>query len=84
MTNSFHGMIFSVQFRRPFVIFSREQCDNKIWEMLQLFDIEDRLLVAGNEKYKEIDYDTAHVNIERARKESLKFLQMELELLQEL
>ena len=84
VTNSFHGMIFSVQFRRPFVIFSREQCDNKIWEMLQLFDIEDRLLVAGNEKYKEIDYDTAHVKIERARKESLKFLQMELELLQEL
>ena len=27
VTNSYHGMIFSVQYRRPFAIFSREQCD---------------------------------------------------------
>lgn len=43
VTNSFHGMIFSVQFRRPFVIFSREQCDNKIAELLQLFGLSDRM-----------------------------------------
>ena len=39
VTNSFHGMIFSVQFRRPFVIFSREQCDNKIEELLELLNL---------------------------------------------
>ncbi len=81
VTNSYHGMIFSVQFRRPFVVFSREQCDNKIWELLSLFGITDRLMVTGKEKYGEIDYDKIHAIISDARKKSLDFLQMELELL---
>lgn len=80
VTNSFHGMIFSVQFRRPFVIFSREQCDNKIDELLQLFGISDRKLIKGDEKFKEINYNKVHKIIEKEREESMKFLKMELEL----
>lgn len=82
VTNSFHGMIISVQFKRPFVIFSREQCDNKIAELLQLFGLSDRMLVTGDESFSEIDYDSVHHNIEIARKESMKFLEMEVNLLQ--
>jgi len=81
VTNSFHGMIFSVQFRRPFVIFSREQCDNKIDEVLDLFGLSDRKLITGKEKFSDIDYDDVHSRIEIARKESLAFLNKELELL---
>ena len=81
ITNSFHGAIFSVQFRRPFVIFSREQCDNKIEELLDLFGISDRMLFTGEEHIEEIDYDKVHENIELARHSSLDFLKMELELL---
>ena len=81
VTNSFHGMIFSVQFRKPFVIFSREQCDNKIEELLQLFGTSDRMLVTGKEEYNEIDYDEVHRNIEKSRQQSFDFLKMELELL---
>lgn len=80
VTNSFHGMIFSVQFRRPFVIFSREQCDNKIEELLELFGIPNRMLVTGEEKFNEIDYEIVHRRIEEAREKSLAFLKMELEL----
>ena len=83
VTNSFHGLIFSVQYRRPFVIFSREQCDNKIEELLQLFGIRDRMLISGEETFDEIDYDTVHENIEKARYKSLDFLQTELHLLKE-
>lgn len=80
VTNSFHGMIFSVQFRRPFVIFSREQCDNKIEELLELFGLRDRMLVTGTEIFKDINYNDVHDRISAARKESLEFLKMELEL----
>lgn len=82
VTNSFHGMIVAVHYRRPFVIFSREQCDRKIDEVLDLFGLSDRLLVTGDESFRqEIDYVAVHSNIERASAASRQFLIRELELL---
>ena len=78
VTNSFHGLIFSVQFRRPFVVFSRHQCDNKIEEVLALFGLSDRMLVCGEETFAAIDYEAVHKNIGEARVKSLEFLKMEL------
>ena len=80
VTNSFHGMIFSVQFRKQFVIFSREQCNNKIEELIELFGIPDRRLLSGKEIIKDIDYDEVQKNIEVAREKSLDFLRMELKM----
>lgn len=81
VTNSFHGMIFAVQYRKPFVVFSREQCNTKITELLSLFGLSKRRFVTGEEHYTdEIDYDEVHKKISIARKESLKFLKEELEL----
>ena len=81
VTNSFHGLIFAVQYRRPMVVFLREQAGNKITELLDLFGIQNSCFITGNEKYKEINYEAVHTNIERARVESKMFLSMELELL---
>lgn len=81
VTNSFHGMIFSVQFRKPFVVFSREQCDNKIYELLKLVGLEDHMLVQGTESFREIDYDDVHCILDTWRKESFDFLDMSLGLL---
>ncbi len=39
VTNSYHGLIFSIQFKRPFRVFKREQADTKIAEVLRLTDI---------------------------------------------
>lgn len=79
VTNSFHGMIFAVQFRRPFYIFSRQLCDTKIAELLALFGLENRMLHTGNEVICEtIDYDTVHNRIAEARKQSLDLLKKEL------
>lgn len=79
VTNSFHGMIFSVQYRRPFYVFSREQCDTKIVELLDTFGIPDRLLFTGEEKdAMEIDYVDVHNRISQARNKSIKFLEKEL------
>lgn len=82
VTNSFHGMIFSVQYRKSFVIFSREQCNNKIDEMLGLFGLKDHMLVSGKEEFNhEIDYDQVHSRINSVKMKSIDFLKKELELL---
>ena len=79
VTNSFHGMIFSVQFKKQFSIFSREQCDTKIKELLLLFGLEDKMKITGNEADNTIqDYEAVHHRIEGARKKSLGFLELEL------
>lgn len=75
VTNSFHGMIVAVHYRKPFVIFSREQCDTKIDEVLELFGIPERKMVTGMEMIPgEIDYESVHARIGRAAKDSLEFL----------
>lgn len=75
VTNSFHGMIVAVHYRKPFVIFSREQCDTKIDEVLELLGISERKLVTGKEDISEtIEYETVHTRICRERHASLDFL----------
>lgn len=79
VTNSFHGMIVAVHYQRPFVIFSREQCDTKIDEVLELFGIPERKMVTGEESVKPvIDYQLVHTNIRQARVHSIDFLQNSL------
>lgn len=81
VTNSFHGLIFGVQYKKPLVVFIREQAGNKINELLDLFGMQSSKFITGHEQYKDIDYDKVHLNIEKARKNSLDFLKMELECL---
>lgn len=79
VTNSFHGLIFSVQYKRPFVVFSREQCNNKIDEILNLFGLKDRMLVTGTERFQEtINYDEVHERIKSERTKSIDFLKREI------
>ncbi len=81
VTNSFHGMIFAVQYCTPFVAFSRDQCDNKIEELLDLFGIDDRLFITGSEPDPvEIDFAGVHDRIMKARTRSLDFFKKELEI----
>lgn len=81
VTNSFHGLIFAVQYKRQMVVFTREQADSKIKELLDLMNMKESRFVTGNEEYTEIDYETVHNHIAIARKSSLDFLKMELGLL---
>lgn len=80
ITNSYHGMIFSIQYKRPFAIFSREQCDTKNKELLQLLGLYDRLNSYDRDLVEvPIDYDKVHSIIESEREESLEFLKKEIE-----
>lgn len=80
VTNSFHGMIMAVHYRRPFVIFSREQCDIKIDEVLDVMGLSNRKMTDGTEKMLEvIDYEKVHENISAARANSINYLKTNLE-----
>lgn len=82
VTNSFHGIIFSTLFRRPFYCFSREQGDKKIGELLTLLGLENRLMIDGNEPVSgSIDFDNVHQHIQGIRAFSLDFLKYELQLI---
>jgi len=82
VTNSYHGMIFSIQYRRPFVVFSREQCDTKIEFLTSILGLSDRVVITGEEPVKDaVDYDSVHIKIEKNRQKSIKFLQMECAIL---
>lgn len=82
VTNSFHGLMFSVQFKKQFVIFSRETGDSKINEALELFGLPNNLLTSYQSDLVYIqDYDEVHDKIAKARNESIDFLKEELELL---
>lgn len=82
VTNSFHGLIFAVQYSRQVVVFSREQGDSKINEVLELFGMKDHLFIAGDEDLApSTDYMGVHHRIGMARESSVKFLKAELELI---
>ena len=82
ITNSFHGVIFAVQLRTPFYCFSREQGDTKIGEVLDLFGLNNRIMITGTESVpQEIDYDVVHQRIAEARTPSEDYLKYALSLL---
>lgn len=78
VTNSFHGMIISVHYRRPFVVFSREQCDIKIDEVLDLFGLSNRKMITGEEKLKDFSYNSVQLRINSERFSSLNYLRSNL------
>ena len=80
VTNSYHGMIMAIHYKRPFVVFSREQCSNKIAELLELLGLQDRMLLSHRARVcKPIRYDLVHQKIANARDCSIDFLKQELE-----
>lgn len=82
VTNSFHGLIFSVQYSRPVVVFSREQGDSKINEVLEILGMKDRLLVTGDENSPvSVDYQSVYFRLAVAREASLDFFKSELKLM---
>lgn len=83
VTNSFHGVIFSIQMHRNFTVFSREQADTKIDELLELFRLTDRKVISGKEKVTgEIDYKSVENILSEKRKESKEYLTNALKVLE--
>ena len=79
VTNSFHGLIFGVQFSRPIHIFTREQADKKIGDVLRICGLSDRIVKDDMLLSDDIAYNIVHRNLSEKRQESMEFLKMELD-----
>ncbi|SKB95448.1 Polysaccharide pyruvyl transferase [Lachnospiraceae bacterium] len=78
LTDSFHGMMYSIVFRKPFYQYcSNQSVSSRITGALNQFHLEDRNLnnVMYPEQVKfEIDYTEAELVLERERKKSFDYL----------
>lgn len=82
MTDSFHGMVFSIIYRRQFVLYARTpKLTNRMSSLLSLLGIEDRIVqgtTSADEILKKlqepIDYEKVHCKLERLRMESTAYL----------
>lgn len=82
VTDSFHACVFSILFRKPFVVYgNKERGMARFNSLLSLFNLQDRL-VESLEEYKQlcdIDYDAVYVKLNKMRDLSNEFLQKALE-----
>lgn len=81
VTNSFHGAIFSIQMHTQFRIFSREQADTKIDELLEWLHLEECKLISGQEeKGFCIEFDAIEERLQKLRWDSLSYLKTALKI----
>ena len=79
ITNTFHGTLFSITFRKQFVSFCRGK--RKTEEILIDLGLKERIVddAMMNKKIgEEIDYRTIEPNLERLRKQSIEYLKQVL------
>ena len=79
IVDSFHGMVFSILFNKPFwVIGNAERGMSRFTSLLKLFNLEDRLLdVSGLDKVdfkRPINWERVNALLEQKRSESKKLL----------
>lgn len=84
-TDSFHAAVFSIIFRRPFVVFDRDDgksMNSRINSLLSEFNLE-RRYVNNRESlngYENIDYSGIDKQIEIKKKQAISYLRRSLEL----
>lgn len=82
ITDSFHGVCFSLNFGKPFVVVSPGKYANRIESLLSLVGLEDRLVRSKadfSEFVVDVDYKDAHEKLLSARQASLNILSTSLE-----
>lgn len=73
-TNSFHGVCFSIIFRKEFYAFSRKT-GRKIENICNIFNLQSRFITDNRFiEDNEIDYEKVYKILEDKRKQSMKFL----------
>ncbi len=86
-TDSFHGMVFSVNYGKQFAVFERFLPDDpinqnsRIYNLAEKLDLKNRILAKDsniNIISSDIDYDRVHFKLNSLIKESLKYLRESL------
>ena len=81
VTDSFHGCVFSIIFRKPFIAIGNASRGMARFEsLLRMFKLENRLILSEDNLTEEllnseIDYDAVHEILTKERKKAVKFLE---------
>lgn len=78
VTDSFHACVFSILFRKPFVVvLNKERGASRIDSLLGYFGLTDRVVSNASEAINlpDIDYDSVYEKLEMMRRKSMDFLQ---------
>ena len=82
ITDSFHGMMFSIIFNKPFYAYTPNRSNVvRVLDILKKFDLEDRKLTNItniNDTVWEMDYTKVNEILEMERKKSLEYLKNQL------
>jgi len=81
ITDSFHACVFSILFKKQFVVVgNKERGLSRIESLLQCFGIENRIVEDSAQvmRLPLIDYDAVYVKLEEYRKKSFEFLNVAL------
>lgn len=78
VTNSFHGVAFSINFNRQFIAVGKEKYNVRMQSLLRMFLIEDRFVsssVASIDTDQQIDYSEVNRILKDQREKSLNYLE---------
>ena len=81
ITNSYHGVIFSIIFQKNFYAFSRKHMDSRTLDLLELLSLSRRFIGDGGtipENTVPIDYKDVYDRLEKLKKRSAEFLERAL------
>lgn len=80
ITNSFHGTIFSIIFKKEFYTITRLNRNSRMENILKIVGMEDRLIdkIEDMEKVRGQDYKKAYKELEKERQQSKDFLKKAL------
>lgn len=75
-TNAFHGVCFSIVYRKDFYTYARGTKDSRVTSILHLLGLDSKFLQNDEElpAISSIDYDRVYENLDRERKSSQYFL----------
>lgn len=74
ITNSFHGTVFSIIFRKKFVCIPMEGTSSRMVNLLELLEMTDRLFNLNVNIDNKIDYEKIHNQLDIYRNQSISYL----------
>ncbi len=76
ITNSFHGLAFSIIFKKQFILFLNSNRSSRQTSLLKMLNLEDRIYSNNFQELvnKKIDYSEVQKKLEEERKKSLSYI----------
>lgn len=77
VSNSYHGVLFSINFEKQFIAVAKEKYNTRIDSILRLMQLEDRFVYNDFDIEKavvRIDYENVNIHLNIAREDSTEFL----------